>query len=283
MRKFLFLFLLPFIAAVAVSCDEGNEFDNYNADAAVTSYKPIEGFMVASVKTTKESNGRLFSWKHTFSYDKKNRIKSIDSEIVHHQKASSGKWYICNISSRANYYFKDDNYMKVRYNVSRSFPDYPRWDNTLSGTYGGTFNNEGWLGNFGPFDCEYSGGTLSKVYMDNSRIYTLQRDTYGNVKGYVCDSMDVRVAVKEDIYKYEPVAKNNTNFDFSAYIGNWVMEREIPDCTNWPYAPFQLAAFGMFGYSGLNLPSGEWEFNESGAPILFTDERGFRTEIQYLQ
>lgn len=282
MRKFLYMLVLPLVAAIAVSCTQDDD-DNYNADAAVTSYAPVEGFVVASVKTTKENNGRLFSWEHKFTYDAKKRIKRIDSDIVHHQKASSGKWYICNISSQANYYFKEDNIMKVRYNISRSFPDYEKWNNTLSGVYSGTFDAEGRLMNFGPYDCEYSGGTLYKVYFDNSRIYTLQRDSYSNIKGYVCDSMDVRIASQQDIYNYEPIARNNTNFDFSAYIGNWVVEREIPDCVSWPYAPFQLAAFGMLGYGGVNLPSGDWEFDASGAPVLFTDDRGYRTEIKYVQ
>lgn len=277
MRKFLYLLMLPFVAVAMLSC--GDEESDYNADAAVTSYVPTEGRMVASVKTTKESGGRLYSWEHKFTYDAKKRIKNINSDILYHYKSPAGIWYRCNVSSTANYYFKSNDYMTVRYNINYNFPEYTAWNDSDAGVYGGTFDKDGRLMNFGPFDCDYSNGI--KAYMDNGRIYTLQMNSYGNVTGYVCDSLDVRVATKLEEYSYSGY-DNNTNFDFSAYIGNWVIEREIPDCVNWQYAPFQLAAFGMFGYGGKKLPLGEWEM-EGNYPVVFTDFNGYRTEIKYVE
>lgn len=275
-----------------VSC---GEYYGYDADTAESPYKPIENVrMVKTLKTTNSVDGRDYSWEHNFTYDAQNRIKSINSQIVHHREVTSidgiKRYYICNVSSTADYYYMGNN-IDVRYNIVWEHPGHPDWDLDTNGTDKGVFDNNGLLLKFASMDFEYSFMTLNSVLVDGGYRYDLTRDRNSNMTGYrlynTNTEKDSLVVDNSNKYRYS-ARKNNTNFDFSGYFGYWGIERElVPNSTPY-YASYHLAAFGMFGTGGSHLPLGEssadygvWEFDEEGSPLVFVDATGRRTIVSY--
>ena len=300
------------ISLLTVSLVSCNEDDDYNADTAVTPYEPVPGRrMVAQVKTTNTIDGRDYSWEHNFEYDAQGRIKQINSTMVHHRAVQFDnyvRYYRCNITSQANYYFNDKNF-RVEYSLSREYPEYPSWNTTERGKDHGMFNSNGTLAEISSIDLEYSATQLQRVYNDAGNIITPTRDASGNVTGYIkylpngTEEDSVVLNRKNDV-RYSSV-RNKTNFDFSAYFGYWGVEQSIYANRTEYYASYQLAAFGMFGATSPYLPLGitardnkgnaimedgatkylygKWEYDSQNYPVAFTDGNGRRTEIKYVE
>lgn len=286
MKKYLILLLLPFSFAVASCSDDNDNFtpfeEGYNADDAVTVYQASDMRKVKSVEMAVEKDGRGYSWKYNFSYDAQNRIKAMDTECVTHWYYDTNKrWYRINRSTHAEYYFKEGNQLKIAYSVSEEFPAYTDWNNTMTEWYAGRFNDDGFLASFATFDCVYSGATLKNIYIDGGDQYEIVR-SQDCVSGYIHTPLAASDTVtnRPNIYKYTRII-NKTNLDFSALFGNWVVEREIPGCEEWPYAPFQLAAFEMFGTRSQYLPLGDWEFDADNCPVAVTLPQGYVCKITY--
>lgn len=281
-----------------MSCDN-NDYSGYDADTAESPYKPIEGRrMVASVKTTNTVGGRNYSWEHQFSYDSHGRIREINSHIVHHHYKESSigysKYYRCDITSKANYYYLG-NGIDIVYSVEREYPEYPDWNTSASGKDEGRFNANGTLGKYSVLDFEYSATSLNTAYIDGGRRYEIVRGRGGNISGYKLydEIADTLMVDHADRYEFS-YDKNRTNFDFSGYFGYWGAEQEIPINSSIYYAPYQLAAFGMLGAGCQHLPlgitltdsngnetTGQWELDSEGYPLSFTDAYGRRTEVAY--
>ena len=295
-RKFFYLTML-LLCVSFTACDE-NEYSKYDADTAESPYKPIEGRRpVASVKTTNTIDGRDYSWEHKFSYDKHGRIKEINSQIVHHHyKEAFGysRYYRCNISSKANYYYLG-NAIDIVYEVEREYPDYPDWNTSVNGKDEGRFNANGTLGKYSVLDFEYSATSLYTAHIDGGRRYDIVRGRGGNITGYkLYDELaDTLIADLSEHYEFS-YDKNKTNFDFSGYFGYWGAEQEIPINSSIYYAPYQLAAFGMLGAGSQHLPlgitvtdsngnetTGKWELDSEGYPLSFTDAYGRKTFVTY--
>lgn len=279
MKKFFAIMMLP-LCLCSISCSDD---DSYNADTAITPYEPLpaeEYAMVKSVKITTTDKSRDYSYEYSFRYDAQNRIKAIDGKIATHT-IRNNRWYNVNIEYTTDYSFVKKNDLKITYNASFEYPKYPDWNSTSGLKYVGSFNDNGTLHRFGPFDCEYSGITLQKTYHDNGRTYILNRDRFGNITGYRCDSAEVTLAEKNNIYSYSEIT-NKTNIDFSALLGNWVVEREIAGNENWLYPSCQLAAFDMMGGRCTHLPDGTWGSDAKGRPVSCTLPSGLKMTIEYL-
>lgn len=277
MRKPFILFL-PLLVLAFVACSDDDT--TYNADTAVTPYQPSEGAKVGSIKMRMNDGARDHSWDYKFHYDAKNRIKQIETKLATHAKNSNGRWYKVNVTNTANYIFTANDGLMVVYTREDEFPQYPAWNAVTGGRYSGSFDSNGRLTRFGPFDCEYNMGILSKTHLDNGRIYTIYRDTYGNITGYDCDSVGKQISHR-DVYAYSR-ERNMTNFDFSAFVGNLVIEREIAENYNWYFAPFHLGAFEMFGVGAWHLPDGEWTMN-GDLPVKYVHPKGYEMEIEYIE
>lgn len=288
---------------VACSDDEG-----YDADNAVSNYIPLQGGRkVASLHTTNVLDGRDYSWKHNFIYDKQGRIKEINSEIKHHrlwtQTVTGERHYrLCNITSNAKYYYNGE-YIQVVYSVDRKYPTYPAWDNSYSFIDAGMLNENGHITSYvvgagANFDCSYNLTSLSNVSYDGGYLIDILRDSRGNVDGHRYTGFDKAgndsVSTQQGRYQFTSI-KNKTNFDFSAYFGYWENERYINALSDWPYASYQLAAFGFFGSGGEYLPlcatsqagngvsaSSLWAF-ENGYPVRYSGPDGRVTEITYVE
>lgn len=288
-----------------------SDSEDYNPDTAVTPYEPVPGRrLVSQVKTTNSVNGREYSWEHNFSYDAQGRIKEINSRIVHHRAAkfeNMTRYYKCNITSKANYYFEDEKF-RVEYTVSHEFPEFPAWNDADSGKDEGLFNENGTLAKMASLDLVYSATQLSRAYADGGHMYEPKRDYDGNVTGYVIRYLDgdsdSLVLDRSREYLYSAL-KNKTNFDFSGYFGYWGIERGLVSVADAYYAPYQLTAFGMMGATSNNLPFamysrdskgnvvkddngnpvylyGEWKLDNQGCPVSFVDGSGRKTEIKYI-
>lgn len=303
MKKIFYLFAL--LAGFSfLSCSEDEE---YNPDKAQSNYTPVEGRKVASLHTTNTLNGRDYSWKHNFSYDAQGRIKEVNSVIKHHHKyeAYGGVFYReCNITSKAKYYFDKDE-ITVKYTVNKEYPDYPDWNTKSSYTDSGVLNENGYIKNYVSnyfkdgvvfslgFECEYKMNNLYLAHFDGGFNCEITRDGNGDVDGYIYSgSEDEQDSDKSHIFRNE--ARNRTNFDFSAYFGYWGHERYIGAMTQWPYAHYQLAAFGFFGTANRNLPLWQksvaegidqsrspWKM-EGNYPVKYTDPAGYVTEVTYV-
>lgn len=310
MKNFFYLFALAIgLFAVACSSDEG-----YNADSAQSNYVPVSADkMVASVYTTSVIDGREYSWKHLFSYDKQGRIKEVNSVIKHHDIYSqtvTGQNFFreCNITSNAKYFYDGAN-LKVVYTVKNEYPTYPVWNNSYSFTDAGILHEDGFIKRYVStsrkgslsFECNYKlGGKLDVVDIDGGYTLTMDRDASGNVTGFyfegINDSGNDSIVDARAMYDYTYV-QNKTNFDFSAYLGYWGVERNIGAMSEPFYANYQLAAFGFFGAVSPSLPlwnvkemggnddgSNPWEFDSSRRyPVRYTDPSGRVTEITYIE
>lgn len=295
-KRFINLAILVFCVSFA-ACDN-NEYSGYDADSAESPYKPVEGRrMVAAVKTTNNIDGRDYSWEHTFSYDNKGRIKEINSKIVHHHyKEAFGysRYYKCNITSKANYYYLGEA-LDVVYSVEREYPEYPDWNTAVNGKDEGRFNANGVLEKYSVLDFEYSTTSLYSAFVDGGRRYDIARGRGGDVTGFkLYDELaDTLMLDYADRYEFS-FDKNKTNFDFSGYFGYWGFEQEIPINSSIYYATYQLAAFGMLGSGSQNLPlgiivsddngvetTGKWELDSEGYPLSFVDASGRKTVVTY--
>lgn len=297
------------ISFVACSSDEG-----YDADSAQSNYVPVPAQkMVASVRTTNVVDGREYSSEHKFSYDKQNRIKEVSSVVKRYYgyQPSPIEDYIVyrewNVTSNAKYYYDGAN-LKIVYSVTNKFPDYPSWDNSYSYTDAATLNADGHIERFVSmgsqgtigFECVYKrGGTLDVVNIEGGYTLTMARDASGNVTGYIFegfdDNGDQSTIYAADAYEYMLV-QNKTNFDFSAYLGYWQVERNISAMDNWMFSPYQLAAFGFFGSTSPYLPMwnkkevanentnvSPWQLGSNYAPLKYTDPTGRVTEVTYVE
>ncbi len=312
MKNFLYLFVVSLCALLFVGCSEE---DNYNADTAITPYEPIAAARkVAQVKTYETIDGRLYSRVHNFVYDAQDRIKQINSTMVHYAEEKFDErtiYFRDNITSQANYYYDNEN-LKVEYSQTHIFPDDSDRNWKTSGVYRGEFNDNGHLKYFQTLTLDYSSSRLVEANADGGLRIFVNAES-GNVAGFVKYGLEstadgevekVLLDYSND-YSYSSI-RNNTNFDFSAYFGYWGVESAIPGYSPGTYAPFQLGAFGMFGVTSRNLPSdrlardsegnlrydgnknpvyveGDWQLDDEGYPILFTESTGRVTEIPYCE
>lgn len=297
MKKLFYLFAVAACTMFA-ACSES---DDYNADTAESPYKPSPTLRkVASVKTTNSIDGRDYSWEHKFEYDAQGRIKSINSNMVHHRAvefADMVRYYLCNITSKANYYYKGE-LLEVDYVVEREYPEYPEWNTHESGTDRGKFNKAGVLSTFSTIDFAYSTTSLNTAYTDSGREYTIKRDASGDVTGYLVKQVANESVVLDRSVEYGySHFRNRINFDLSAYFGYWGIEQEIYANRSQFYASYQLGAFGMLGATSPYLPltmlgkdeygnavylPGTWELDGRDCPLSFTDATGRKTEITYV-
>ena len=283
MKNYVTLMLLSMLAfATACSSD-----DDYNADSAVTPYEPlpVEDYrMVKAVKMdTVDAKGREYSWQYVFNYDAQNRIKQIDAKITRFVvNPNNKKIYRKNTDAEIKYYFTAEDGLKIEYTASVEYPQYTDWNSNVTHRYVGTFNSKGALMRFGPFDCSYSGNTLSEAYFENGRVYTLERDRDNNVTGYRCNLADTATVVRSNIYAYSR-HRNKTNIDFSGFLGYWVVERDIAGNENWLDPILQLAAFDMLGSRSRLLPDGDWSFDANGYPIACKLSSGYSLSIEYVE
>lgn len=280
-KYFKFLLLLPLFAFVAACSSDEEE---YNADTAVTPYKPLPAEtyrMIKNIKLTQNYNGRDYSWNYNFSYDAQNRIKNVNCDIAAHAYSDKkNKWYRLNRNTSMNYYFTGENMLKIVTVVNDEYPETGE-NKSLTTNYIGQFNNAGALVHFGQFDCVYSGNVLEKAYVDNERIYTFYRDRNNNVTGYRCDSIN-KTYDYPNTYKYNTI-ENYTNIDLSGFIGNWVIEREIPVNESTDYPILFLAAFDMLGTRSQYLPDGAWAADNKGYPGSCTLPSGKKLKIEYME
>lgn len=290
--KLLYLFVVATLAACG-------EYYGYDADTAKTPYQPMENVrLVKSLKTTNMLNGKEYSWVHEFEYDTKNRIKCINSDMVHYREVSSAgmdRLYLCNISSNATYYYMGED-IDVKYFVSWTYPEKPEWNSDMNGTDKGSFNSSGCLKRFTALDFEYSGSVLTKAYADGDSYYEITRNG-NNVTGYrICDTYSGEVKIDMGGKCKVSSFKNNTNFDFTGYFGYWGLETELLANATPYYAAYQLAAFGMLGTVSPNLPLGapvvgndgvpmygKWTLDADGYPLVFVDATGRKTEVTYVE
>lgn len=296
-KKYL-AFSILILSLLSASCsNDGHDYSNYDADTARSPYIPKKDVrLVKSVRTTNNFGGRDYSWEHTFKYDVHNRIKSINvTSSVHMYSEVNSRYYLCNITSKADYYYFDKA-IDIRYEVEYKYPEVPLENSRNSGIAKGLFSSNGVMRKFSSLDLEYSGMMLVRAYADGGRRYEISRDRSGNVTGYkrIKDYDDTIISDKEDYYNYSSI-KNKTNFDFSGYFGYWGIESEIPYIDRTYDAVYQLAAFGMLGSTSPNLPIGKvfetengsvfgkWTFDDKGYPIEFTDSDGRKTVVTYVE
>ena len=310
MKKLFQMLFLSLFAVSLVACEDSEE---YNADTALSPYEPVPGKrMVAQVKTTNNIGGREYSWEHNFDYDAKGRIREINSKMVHYRAVEFDnviRFYRCNITSKANYYFLENNRLSVYYSVKHEYPEFPDWNSADEGRDNGTFNDNGTLASFSALDFTYSATQLQHAYADGGYMYEPSRNSSGDVTGYIIrypDNYDNDSIVldRRGEYRFSSI-RNKTNFDFSGYFGYWGLERAIPAVRTEYYAYYQIAAFGLLGAVSPNLPmhmlsrdskgnavkdnggnpvylTGKWEFDSKQCPVSFTDGSGRRTEIKYI-
>ena len=298
MKRVFYLFAMA-VCCMFAACSDS---DDYNANTAESPYKPSPTLRkVASVRTTNTVDGRDYSWEHKFEYDAQGRIKSINSTMQHHRAVSFAdvvRYYKCDITSRADYYYKGD-VLEVDYVVERNYPEYPDWNTRESGSDRGKFNQAGVLSNFATIDFVYSATSLSAAYTDSGREYLIKRDASGDVSGYVITNLegDSIILDRGQEYGYSRF-QNRINFDLSAYFGYWGIEQELYANRAQYYASYQLGAFGMLGAASPYLPIsmlgkdeygnsayiyGEWELDSQNCPVSFTDATGRKSVITYVE
>ena len=274
-KTLLNLAFLSLLAFVATDCSSDEE---YNADTAISYYKPLEyDKMVSSIAITSNVSNRNYSWTYNFVYDAQNRIKEINGNTKFYE--NNIKQY-CEGTVQTRYYYNNET-LKVQYQYDIYIP---KLDKNISSNakYFGHFDKEdGKLTSFDSFDCEYSGFELTRAYTDYGTSFGLEYDRDQNiVKSYQIDSLGK--AAENTIKTYEYSTKvNKTNIDFASFLGYNIIERNIPCNEFHPYELFHLGAFGMFGSRGKNLPKGEWEFDEQGYPVKFVSQQNRTYIIKY--
>ena len=118
---------------------------------------------------TIDNKGREYEWCYNFVYDVKNRIERIEGEITRHVvNPNNKKIYRKYLSFTTNYCFKKSDVLDIVYIARVEYPEYTAWNTDVKYTFAGVFNADGTLLRFGPFDCEYMGGSLHKAYFENT-------------------------------------------------------------------------------------------------------------------
>lgn len=279
-KHFTLLFMAASLFMVACSSDD----EGYNADTAISHYTPMpqdDYRMVQGIKMTQLYNGRNFTWDYTFDYDAQNRIKNVNCDVTTFAKDNSGKYHKVTGAITMNYIFESENIMKIHTTITSEPQGIINEDSEYK--YAGEFSNDGRLTDFAVFGCEYSmGGRLSKAYMDNERVYSMSHDGMGNITGYRCDSVNKVLADYPNKYEYS-VALNKTNIDIAGFMGNCVIEREIPGNENEMYPIVLLSAFDMLGQRSPGLPKGEWSYDAQGSPVKGVLSDGIELNIRYRQ
>ena len=247
--NFVFFSLFAF---VAIGCSKDEE---YNADTAISYYKPLEyDRMVSSIAITSNVDNKDYSWTYNFIYDAQNRIKEINGNTRFYE--NKRKQYYNGIIQTWYYYNNETLQVQYRYDIYDEKDKIP----TSPGKYYGYFDEDGKLAKFDSYDCEYSGFELSRAYTDYGTAFGLEYDRNQNiVKTYQLDTLENVIDNTIKTYEYS-TKENKTNIDFASFLGYNIVERNIPCNEFHPFELFHLGAFGMFGSRGKNLPKGEWEF-----------------------
>lgn len=310
MKGILKYFILPLLAVFLVGCNESE--NEYNADTAVSPYEPVPGRrLVSQVITTDTIDGRAYQWEYNFVYDAKNRIKQISSNFVGHKAkvfSNNTRYYECRKTSNVCYYYLGNDF-RVEYWATQQFPDYPDWNSSPSAQWTGFFNSNGTLARYSLLDFAYNAMKLKSVHTDSDYYYEMKHDAKGNVIGYklMCYKSEGSDVVQKDcstecVYSSN---KNNTNIDFSAYLGVWGFEESLPLDDVDSHTPYQLAALGMTGATSGNLPSRivsrdskgnavkdengnpvyleiKWKFDTQESPVSFVTGACRKTRIKYV-
>ncbi len=275
-KSFIYLAFLSLFAIVVTGCSNDDE---YNADTALSYYKPGEyDRMVSSIAITNFLYGKDYSWTYNFVYDAQNRIKEIHGNTRFYENQSIKDYCEGTVLSR---YFYDNETLKIecKYDVY-----VPKMDKSINmgGKFFGCFDKEdGKLIQFDSFDCEYSGLMIERAYTDYGTSFGLEYDRNNNIiKTYQYDS--VGNIAQKTIKEYEYSTKiNKTNIDFASFLGYNIIERNVSLNEMHPYEVFHLGAFGMLGGRGKNLPRGEWVLDEDGFPTEYVSPEGRKYVIKY--
>ena len=290
MKNLLTIFSLLLCVAF-VSCNE-----EYDADTAQSLYEPSQARRVASVKTTFMENGGENIHHHRYTYDAKGRIKTVNSDLVIYTPVVKDyidtAYYRCNMTTSANYFYRGDE-LEVAFSVSTDYPELPSMNKLSSSSNFGVFGSNGKLLRFSQASFDYSTTMLLQAYTDGDICFDVTHDADGNITGYKKYYVTSGKVIEDrsNLYHYHP-KKNKTNFDFSAYLGYWGVERSLGLRSDVPYyALYQLGAFGMLGTTSKELPwgviengkrvYGEWSYDSKGRPSLFVDADGVKTEVTY--
>lgn len=289
-KKLLKLTFLSLLAFVAMGCSSDEE---YNADTAISYYKPLEyDRMVSSIEIAYKKGNMNNSWKYDFTYDVQNRIKEINGTMNYYSNAmSSNNAYVKYEGTVQTKYFYNNETLKIEciYNTYA-----PKYDKTkkITPKFYGCFDKDGKLISFDSFDCTYDAFQLTRAYTDYGTIYGLEYDRNLNItKAYLIDSLGKPDPTTIRTYEYS-TKTNYTNIDFASFFGYNIIERLVDCNIKHPYELFHLGAFGMLGSRGKNLPKGEWEFavldsinlnseQNERYPIKYTSSHGFIYTIKY--
>lgn len=289
-KTLLNLAFLSLLALVATGCSSDEE---YNADTAISYYKPLEyDRMVSSIEIAYKKGNMNNSWKYDFTYDVQNRINEINGTMNYYSNAmSSNNAYVKYEGTVQTKYFYNNETLKIEciYNTYA-----PKYDKTkkITPKFYGCFDKDGKLISFDSFDCTYDAFQLTRAYTDYGTIYGLEYDRNLNItKAYLIDSLGKPDPTTIRTYEYS-TKTNYTNIDFASFFGYNIIERLVDCNIKHPYELFHLGAFGMLGSRGKNLPKGEWEFavldsinlnseQNERYPIKYTSSHGFIYTIKY--
>ena len=174
-KTLLKLTFLSLLAFVAMGCSSDEE---YNADTAISYYKPLEyDRMVSSIAITSNVSNRNYSWTYNFVYDAQNRIKEINGNTKFYE--NDIKQY-CEGTVQTKYYYNNET-LKVQYQYDIYIP---KLDKNISSNakYFGHFDKEdGKLISFDSFDCVYSGFELVRAYTDYGPSFSHEYNSNQNI------------------------------------------------------------------------------------------------------
>lgn len=290
-KTLLKLAFFSLLAFVATGCSKDEE---YNADTAISYYKPLEyDRMVSSIEIAYKKGNMNNSWKYDFAYDAQNRIKEINGTMNYYSNAmSSNNAYERYEGTVQTKYFYNNETLTITCIYNTYSPKYDK-SKKYTPKYYGCFDKDGKLISFDSYDCVYNGFELQSAHTDYGTTYCLEYDRNQNItKAYMMDD-SIGSADVSTIKTYEYSTRvNYTNIDFASFFGYNIIERLVDWNIKHPYEIFHLGAFGMFGSRGKNLPKGEWEFavldseNPNSEvnyryPIKFTSLIGMVYTIKY--
>jgi hypothetical protein len=298
-KTFLYLTFLSLFAFMVTGCSKDEE---YNADTAISYYKPYEyDRMVSSIAIT--YNDTVISnntdtviyknrWTYNFVYDAQNRIKEIHGDTRFYTNATNEYWECTSLSS----YFYNKETLKIECEYDIYLTEQKK-NERLTPKYYGCFDKEnGRLIQFYSFDCEYDDwGRMIGGHTDDETHFGLERDGDNNIiKAYMKDDSDeiLPKTVREFEYSHRV---NKTNIDFASFFGYNIVERNVDLNKKHPYELFHLGAFEMLGGRGNNLPLGEvlydkdgnrrpsgvWTFDKEGYPTKYVSPVGVVYVIKY--
>ena len=278
-KTLLNLAFLSLLALVATGCSSDEE---YNADTAISYYKPLEyDKMVSSIEISSNVSNRDYKWTYNFVYDAQNRIKEIYGDARYYVKQDKPQINSYVERTHSSKYYYDNEILKVKYFYNEYIIQLDL-NNKFSRVLYGRFDKEdGKLISFDSFDCVYSGFELVRAYTDYGTSFGLEYDRNQNIiKSYQIDSLGNAAENTVRTYEYS-TSVNKTNIDFASFLGYNIVEHNIPRNELHPYGFVHLGAFGMFGSRGKNLPKGVWEFDEQGYPVKFVSQQNRTYIIKY--